>query len=99
MKKSDLLIALLLVVLTAVPCIYGCSSDPTVISNADCPGPRPEPPYDWADPDLKGRLEAALEGWTEDFGLYGVAAVVTTPGWLNWSASNRRAGQRDPRAL
>ena len=64
----------------------GCSSD-TTTGNADAPPSRPEPPYDWSDPDLPARLDDALESWAEDFGLYGAAATVHTPGWLDWSGS------------
>jgi len=48
---------------------------------------RPEPAYDWADPQLPSRLQEALRIWAEDYGLYGAAAAVLTPGWLAWSGS------------
>jgi D-alanyl-D-alanine carboxypeptidase len=76
MKKTSLLVFFLLIALTAGPWVY-----------AQCPRDRPEPPYDWADPDLPGRLDQVLEAWAGHFGFYGAAAVVTTPGWLDWSGS------------
>jgi len=48
---------------------------------------RPPPPYDWADPELPGRLDQALRLWAEDAGLFGAAAAVRTPDWLEWSGS------------
>ncbi len=91
-NKTRLLFGFLLLLLTAVPWMAGCSSDEAVQSEGNGAPARPEPPYDWADPDLASRLDQALEGWVEDLGLYGAAAVVTTPGWLDWSAAT---GVRD----
>jgi D-alanyl-D-alanine carboxypeptidase len=80
-----------LIVLVAFFSTYGCGTDTTSV-NTDAASPRPEPPYDWADPGLSARLDGALDGWAEDFGLYGAAAAVHTPGWLDWSGST---GMRD----
>jgi len=77
---------LLLVVLIGGYWTCGCSND-TTTDNTNASLSRPEPPYNWTDPELAVRLEEAIEGWTEDFGLYGAAAVVWTPGWLDWSGS------------
>ena len=79
------------IVLIALFSTYGCGTD-TTPHNTDTSSPRPEPPYDWADPELAARLDRALDGWAEDFGLYGAAAAVQTPGWLDWSGST---GMRD----
>jgi D-alanyl-D-alanine carboxypeptidase len=93
MKKTSLLLSFLLLLLIAGPWTAGCGSDDAAqnVGNNNAPT-RPEPPYDWADPELPARLDDALEGWTQDFGLYGTAAVVTTPGWFDWSAAT---GVRD----
>lgn len=86
MRNNRLLSTLLLVVLISGHGTYGCSGD-TRTANRIVSISRPEPPYDWEDPELGVRLENAVEDWTRDFGLYGAAAVVWTPGWLDWSAS------------
>jgi D-alanyl-D-alanine carboxypeptidase len=87
MKKTRRLLNFLVFLLIAGPWMTGCGSD-EVAQNVGNDAPRrPEPPYDWADPELATRLEEALEGWTQDFGLYGAAAVVRTPGWFDWSAA------------
>lgn len=85
MRKTGSLCCFLLVLPVVLACMVGCGSDEPARSSGDS-AVRPEPPYDWADPELPTRLEEALEGWAHDFGLYGAAAVVTTPGWLDWSA-------------
>jgi len=85
-RKNRLLSVLLLVVLTGGYWTCGCSDDTTAY-NTDTSPSRQEPPYDWADPELAVRLKEAVEDWTEDFGLYGAAAVVWTPGWFDWSGS------------
>jgi D-alanyl-D-alanine carboxypeptidase len=88
MKSARLLQSFLILLLIASPWIAGCGSDDPVQQDPARQAPtRPEPPYDWADPELATRLDAALESWTQDFGLYGGAAVVTTPGWLDWSGA------------
>jgi D-alanyl-D-alanine carboxypeptidase len=76
-----------LIVLVALFSLYGCGTDtpPLYTGNSS---PRPEPPYDWADPALAARLDEALDAWVEDFGLYGAAAVVHTPGWVDWSGNS-----------
>jgi D-alanyl-D-alanine carboxypeptidase len=91
MRKTGPLSGFLLVLPVILACFAGCGSDEPARNAGDSPT-RPEPPYDWADPELATRLDEALEGWAHDFGLYGAAAVVTTPGWLDWSAST---GVRD----
>ncbi len=75
-----------LIILIALFSTLGCGTD-TATLNTEAPSPRPEPPYDWADPELPVRLDEALEGWAEEFGLYGAAAAVYTPGWLDWTGS------------
>lgn len=87
MKKTRLLLSFLFLLLVAGPWMAGCGSDEAAKNLGNDTPLRPEPPYDWADPELATRLDEALEGWTQDFGLYGAAAVVTTPGWLDWSAA------------
>ncbi len=91
MKTNNLLPCLSLIVLVTLFSTYGCGTDTPPV-NTGTSSPRPEPPYDWADPGLPARLDGALDGWAEDFGLYGAAAVVHTPGWLDWSGST---GMRD----
>ncbi len=95
MRKKVILKGFLRVLLVLWACIAGCGSDEPARSAGDS-NSRPEPPYDWADPELATRLEEVLAGWAQDFGLYGAAAVVTTPGWLDWSAST---GVRDRETL
>jgi D-alanyl-D-alanine carboxypeptidase len=87
MNKTRLLLSFLFLLLVAGPWMAGCGSDEAAHNPGNDTPARPEPPYDWADPGLATRLDEALEGWTQDFGLYGAAAVVTTPGWLDWSAA------------
>jgi D-alanyl-D-alanine carboxypeptidase len=87
MKKTGLHLSFLLLLLIAGPWMAGCGSDEAAQNVGNDASKRPEPPYDWADPELATRLDEALEGWAQDFGLYGAAAVVTTPGWLDWSAA------------
>jgi D-alanyl-D-alanine carboxypeptidase len=87
MKKNKILFVFLFLLLVAGPWMAGCGSDEAVQNVGSDAPTRPEPPYDWADPELATRLDEALEGWTQDFGLHGAAAVVTTPGWLDWSAA------------
>jgi len=87
MKKSKLHLSFLLLLLIAGLWMAGCGSDEPAQNVGNDAPTRPEPPYDWADPELATRLDEALEGWAQDFGLYGAAAVVTTPGWLDWSAA------------
>jgi len=76
----------LTLVLALVVWMCGCSSESVQnIQDASLKGP--EPPYDWADPQLPSRLQEALWLWSEDSGLFGAAAAVVTPGWLNWSGA------------
>lgn len=91
MKTNRSLPGFPLIVLIALFSTYGCGTD-TTSPNTATSSPRPEPPYDWAEPGLAARLQGALDGWAEDFGLYGAAAAVHTPGWLDWSGST---GMRD----
>ena len=87
MKKNKFLFVCLLLLLVAGPWMAGCGSDEAARNAGNDAPLRPEPPYDWADPELATRLDEALEGWIQDFGLYGAAAVVTTPGWFDWSGA------------
>ena len=87
MKNIRLHLSFLLLLLITGPWMAGCGSDEAAQVLGSGASTRPEPPYDWADPELATRLDEALEGWAQDFGLYGAAAVVTTPGWLDWSAA------------
>jgi len=81
MKKTSLLSIFILVMLSVLPWMSGCAdSETTTIT-------RPEPPYDWADPELPSRLNTAMEGLARDFGYHGVAVAVYTPEWFNWSGS------------
>lgn len=93
----SLLRTLLILLIVSGVWVQGCGSDDATTAGAGPAPVRPEPPYDWADPALAARLDGALEGWAEDFGLYGAAAVVTTPGWLDWSGSTG-VRNRDTRA-
>jgi D-alanyl-D-alanine carboxypeptidase len=94
-KKNRLFYVFLLLLLTSVPWMAGCGGDDAPVNGGGTPA-RPEPPYDWTDPGLASRLQEALEGWARDFGLYGASAVVTTPGWLDWSGAT---GVRDRETL
>jgi D-alanyl-D-alanine carboxypeptidase len=87
MKKNKFLSVFLFLLLVAGPWMTGCGSDEAAHNPGNDAPTRPEPPYDWADPELATRLDEALEGYAQDFGLYGAAAVVTTPGWLDWSGA------------
>jgi len=86
MNRRVLQTGFLAVFLVSVMWIYGCG-DSTTARDADSLPSRPEPPYDWADPQIGLRLGEALDRWAEDFGLHGAAAAVLTPGWLDWSGS------------
>jgi D-alanyl-D-alanine carboxypeptidase len=70
----------------------GCGGGDTTAVAPAAPTLRPEPPYAWSDPALPARLDAALEGWAKDFGYYGAAVAVSTPGWLSWAGST---GEQD----
>lgn len=93
--QRNRLFFLFVLLLVLGPWLAGCGSDEESFNGGSADA-RPEPPYDWSDPGLAGRLEQALQGWAEDFGLYGASAVVTTPGWLDWSAGT---GVRDRETL
>ena len=80
---SAFLAVVALILLISSPWVNGCGNNDPVGTAAS----RPAPPYDWADPQLGARLDEALRLWAEDFGIYGAAAAVLTPGWLNWSGS------------
>lgn len=81
-RLPGLAVALLIAVFSTCGCGTETASHKTGASSR-----RPEPPYDWADPGLPARLDRTLHGWIEDFGLYGAAAVVSTPGWFDWSGA------------
>jgi D-alanyl-D-alanine carboxypeptidase len=92
MERKRRLLGIPAVFLTAAALAWGCGTD-TTPPEAGPSAPRPEPPYDWADPDLPARLEEALGLWAADFGLHGAAAAVCTPGWLDWSGSTGMADE------
>jgi len=89
MKKIKFLSLFLMILLAVAAWTSGCGNSDTaaVVIQTPSDEQRPEPPYDWADPGLPDRLNAALEGWARDFGYNGAAAAVLTPGWLDWAAS------------
>jgi D-alanyl-D-alanine carboxypeptidase len=41
----------------------------------------------WNTPEIEAGLAAALQGWVDDFGLYGGAMRVYSPGRLEWSGA------------
>ena len=86
MKKAGCLPVTLLALLVSTVCVCGCTSG-TTATPPEVSNGRIEPPYDWADPGLPARLDLALRLWAEDSGLFGAAAAVRTPGWLDWSGS------------
>ncbi len=71
MKKTRLLFSFLALLLIAGPWMTGCGSDEAAHNPGNDAPTRPEPPYDWADPELATRLDEALEGYAQEFGLYG----------------------------
>lgn len=42
----------------------------------------------WNTAEIEARLGEALQGWIDDFGLYGASMRVYSPGRLEWSASS-----------
>jgi D-alanyl-D-alanine carboxypeptidase len=92
MKRNRRLPGMRAFLLAVVVLACGCGTE-TMPPGTDPPASRPEPPYDWADPDLPARLDEALGLWAADFGLHGAAAAVRTPGWLDWSGSTGMADE------
>lgn len=86
MKSNGLLSCLLPILLLAGVTACGCATERAPGQTGASPT-RPAPRYDWGDPELPARLDQTLRGWTEDFEIYGAAAAVCTPGWLDWSGS------------
>jgi len=90
MKYLKRLLCLLLCASAVGFALAGCGDSDTTTAaapNAPNPPPLPPPSFDWQDPALPGRLEAALQGWVNTFGLYGAAACVSYPGWLEWCST------------
>ncbi len=85
-KRTGALSAFPLILLIAVFSACACGTE-TTGREADAPPSRPAPLYDQADPNLPARLDQMLHDWTRDFGIYGAAAAIRTPGWLDWSGS------------
>jgi D-alanyl-D-alanine carboxypeptidase len=85
MKKVRLLSLFFLITLAVSPLTAGCGGSGSLDAVVNPPvRERPEPPYDWADPGLPARLEAAMDGWARDFGYNGAAVAVYTPDWFSW---------------
>ena len=63
--------------LTAMPC--GAALAGILLIGWGCSDP-PEPSGSWNTPEVRAGLNAALQGWVDDFGLYGAAMRVTLPG-------------------
>jgi D-alanyl-D-alanine carboxypeptidase len=57
-----------------------------LIIGSGCRDPGTEP-VTWNTPQIEAGLAAALQGWVEDFGLYGGAMRVYSPGRLEWSGA------------
>ena len=83
--------AVFLIFLIAVFSVCACGTETTGRA-ASGPSVRPEPPYDYGDPDLPARLVRTLHDWALDFGIHGAAAAVRTPGRLDWAGGT---GLRD----
>ncbi len=74
------------VVVVALLAAWGCGGGTDRGEENGAPRP-PEPSYAYQDPALPGRLDGTLRDWARDFGLYGTAAAVYTPGWFDWSGA------------
>ena len=92
MKQTKRLSVWTLILLAAATFTFGCHGSDTADADAVArPPARPEPAYDWADPELPARLDAAMRAWAGDFGYFGGAVAVSTRGWLDWKASFGKA--------
>ena len=100
MTQKKWIVGILLSVLVFGTGIIGCSeSDSAVESLFPLPIPQPikpvsspvPPPFDWEDPELPSRLQKALDLWSEDYGINGAAARVTSWGWFDWAGSSGKA--------
>lgn len=88
MKQMKVLSVLIMIMQAVAILTSGCHGGDSTASFAGTQLPaRPEPPYDWADPELPSRLDATMKAWAGDFGYHGGAVAVNTRGWLDWEAS------------